>query len=152
MRHVAGWIGWLVVCVLVTAPAHAAPTPSFPRAPLGDESVAAGDDAGGLLVNPAAGGIRYPRQLLLVLGGPDTSSTGVLGIASAGGFGAWAGREPRREQQYGVGLGGGEPGMRAGLNTALRVSERTGEHLWDMRLGLLSRPTDTTNPPTRIMP
>jgi protease-4 len=129
----------LAASVLVTA-VSAGPGPSFPRTPLGDESVATSDDAGGFLVNPAAGGIRYPRQMLLVLGGPDTSSTGVLGIGATGGFGAWAGRQPRVEQQYGIGLGGGDPGMRAGFNTVMRVSERTGEHLWDMRLGLLSRP------------
>jgi protease IV len=127
--------------MLVTAPAGASPTPSFPVLPFGDESVAANDDAGAFLVNPAAGGIRYPRQLLLVLGGPDTTSTGVLGIGSVEGFGAWAGREPRTAQHYGIGLGGGDPALRAGANTTLQVSERTGEHLWDLRFGLLSRPT-----------
>ncbi|MFI5370855.1 MAG: S49 family peptidase [Candidatus Eisenbacteria bacterium] len=144
-RRPAGGIPLLVACGLACVaapwPAHAAPTPSFPNAPLGDESVAATDDAGAFLTNPAAGGLRYPTQLLLVLGGPTPDPTGVLGAGSSGGFGVWAGRWPEHEQQYGLGFGGGPDPLRLGVHTALRVSETTGEHVWDMRLGALARPS-----------
>lgn len=142
-RRSAGGIPLLAVWMTACASGHAfaAPTPSFPLAPLGDESVAAADDAGAFLVNPAAGGVRYPRQLALVLGGPTPDPTGLLGIGSAGGFGAWAGRQPEDEQQYGLALGGGADPLRLGVNTTLKVSETTGEHLWDLRLGVLSRPS-----------
>ena len=140
-RLVALALAALAACA--TRAAHAgseAPTPAFPSGPRGDESVAVTDDASGFLANPAAGGLRYPRELQLLLGDGDPGGTRYGVIGSIGGFGAFAGRGRDAEQAYGVGGRIGDDPLRLGGTLALRISELTGEHVWDSRLGVLSRP------------
>ena len=142
VRPLAAMLPPLLAGLLALAPPVLAATlpPEFPLTPFGDESVAATDDASGYLVNPAAGGLRYPRELSLVFGGHAPGTQRIAAIGSIGGFGAWASRQPDHEQRYGLALRGGDDALRIGASALLRVSEVTGEHVWDTTLGLLSRP------------
>ena len=71
----------------LAAPARAAvPTPEFPPTWFGEESVASTDGAVGFLVNPAAGGVRYPSELALSLGEVEPDRRLTRGVWSFGGF------------------------------------------------------------------
>lgn len=131
-----------LIAVLLTAPpiAAAAPTPEFPFTLYGNESVAATDGASGFTLNPAAGGLRYPSELLLALSLFEPSGRLYRGAFSNGGAGlaAEAGDDGLRSWTFGY--AGGQDRLRAGF-AVTRLREPDGDsRATDYKMGLLSRP------------
>lgn len=118
----------------------AAPTPEFPLTLFGNESVAASDGATGFTVNPAAGGLRYPAEMLLSL--TDLEPTGRLyrGAYSQGGAGLAISFPENGPRSWTLASRGGQDRMRFGL-AVTRLREKGGDgRATDYKLGLLSRP------------
>lgn len=103
----------------------------------GNESVAATDDATGFLVNPAAGGIRYPDELLLARTDREGEERAWLGALSHEGAGFAVRGEAGRARAWTLGLRG-RGASRMGLSvTWLRGAD---VRATDYALGLLARP------------
>ena len=141
LRRLRSALAPAVLLVLAGAarPAAAAPTPEFPEPLFGNESVAATDGASGFMVNPAAGGLRYPGELLLAL--TDFEPTGRLyrGAYAHGGSGLAVSTSPGGPKAYLLGFNGGRDLMR--LGTSISWLRGGGTRATDYRLGLLSRPS-----------
>ena len=129
----------LLLAAFAAAPASAAPTPDLPETLYGNESVAATDGAWGLVVNPAAGGLHYPSELLVSLS--DLEPTGRLyrGAWTHGGAGLAASSQTGGARSLTLGGGGGQDRLRMGM-AIHRLREPGGDHATDYTLGLLSRP------------
>jgi protease-4 len=105
----------------------------------GNESVAATDGAWGFVVNPAAGGLRYPAELLFAL--TDLEPTGRLyrGAWTRGGVGLAGSTLKDGPHSWTLAFGGGQDRLRLGTS-ATRLREPGGTRATDYTLGLLSRP------------
>jgi protease IV len=136
---------WLLPTSIVTLaiaplPVAAAPTPEFPLGIFGNESVAATDGASGFILNPAAGGLRYPAELLVALTNLEPSGRLYRGAYSHGGAGLAVSFPNNGPRGWTLGFAGGEDRMRAGLSVT-RLRERGGDgRATDYMMGLLSRP------------
>jgi protease-4 len=135
----AGVAGALALIALLAAAAHA--QPGDPVAAFqGDESVATSDAAHGYLVNPAAGGIRYPGEFAFAFTDLEPGRNLYRGVLAMGGVGLAASRFEDVEQRYSLALRAGQARFRAGIAGAYRVDEREGGRTLDWKLGALSRP------------
>jgi protease-4 len=129
----------LAVGVAATARA-AVPTPEFPLTWFGNESVASTDGATGFLINPAAGGVRYPSELTLSLGEVEPDRRLLRGVWSAGGFLLGASDLEGRLRSQLVGFAAGSERLRLGW-TGTRLDSRVdGDRVFDHALGMLARP------------
>src|SRR5262249_55152570 len=102
-----------------------AATPALPEPLFGNESVAATDGASGFLLNPAAGGLRYPSEVLLAL--TNLEPTGRLYRAVYAHSGAGLAVSALRDgpRAYTLGFNGGQGRMRIGSSRSrLRRSGR----------------------------
>jgi protease-4 len=129
----------LVLSARAPSPTAAAPTPELPLPLFGNESVAATDGAWGFAINPAAGGLRYPAELLLSL--TDLEPTGRLyrGAWSQGGVGLTGSTREGGPRGWALAFGGGQDRLRLGTSVT-RLREPGGTRVTDYAIGLLSRP------------
>src|SRR5262245_17486745 len=126
--------------LLAAAPLGATPTPEFPFPIYGNESVAATDGAWGFTINPAAGGRRYPAELLLSYSSLEPSGNVYRGAFSNNGAGVVISVPDHQPKAWLVGFGGGSDRMRIG-GSFTRLYENGGDgRASDYDLGLLSRP------------
>ena len=140
---------WAAVCVTLAALActghrarAAAVTPSLPLAILGNESVAASDDARAYLFNPAAIGQRYPSELLVAWARRDEHREWNTGVGTLRRFAFGFTRQRDTSQTYGVGWSTGGERLRFGWAGAeLVTGQPVRDRVFDHRIGLLSRPT-----------
>jgi protease-4 len=109
---------------------------AYPRVH-GNESVAASDDATGFLVNPAAGGARYPGELLVARADREPDGSAWLGALSHDGLGLAARGEAGRARAWTLGLRG-SGASRLGL--AIHWLRGPDARATDYTLGLLARP------------
>lgn len=130
----------LIMSARPPSPAAAAPLPELPTPLFGNESVAASDGAWGMVINPAAGGLRYPAELLLAL--TDLEPTGRLyrGAWTRGGAGLAASVQKDGPRAWTLAFGGGQDRLRFGTSVT-RLREPGGTGATDYTIGLLSRPT-----------
>jgi len=131
-----------VAAALTLAPASvdAAPTPNLPAPLYGNESVAATDGAWGFALNPAAGGLHYPSELLLAFTDLEPAGRTYRGALASGGAGLAVSFPEQGPRAWTLGFAGGEARLRGGL-AITRLRERGGEgRATDYKLGLLSRP------------
>ncbi len=130
-----------VLASLPSGPAQAASSADFAYGIFGNESVATTDGASGFDVNPAAGGLRYPAELMLSYTDLERADRSLLrGIGSWGGFGFGLAHDRDALQAYSLALALGDAGSRWGARSRLLVSEPAGDRAWDLVLGWLSRP------------
>ena len=125
---------------LTSLPAAAAPTPELPLPLFGNESVATTDGASGFTLNPAAGGLRYPAELLVAF--TDLEPTGRLyrGAYSHGGAGLAVSFPEDGTRAWTLGYGGGVDRLRSGFSVT-RLREKGGDgRATDYKMGFLSRP------------
>jgi protease-4 len=128
-----------LAALLVFGPsARGSETPLFDV--FGHESVAAADAATGFAVNPAAGGIRYPGELLLAWRRLENDVDGYLGAVHFGGFGLSGAHEEHGPSAVQVGLAGGENALRLGFTSTWRRGAR-GDRVTDFAVGSLARPS-----------
>jgi protease IV len=120
------------------SPAAGAATPDLPEPLFGNESVAATDGASGFLLNPAAGGLRYPGELLLAL--TDFEPTGRLyrAVYARSGGGLGYRKLEGGSRDYVMAFNGGQDRLRIG--TSITWLRGGGGRATDYRLGMLSRP------------
>lgn len=125
-----------VVGILAAAPAAAqAPAPLLH----GNESAAATDDAIGFLVNPAAGGLRYPVEFAFGFTRPESGDDRGFGALATQGLGlALEDRGGRRA--WTLALGQGREDLRLGARVQWLDAPGAGP-VADVALGALSRPT-----------
>ncbi|MGH7731081.1 MAG: signal peptide peptidase SppA [Candidatus Eiseniibacteriota bacterium] len=124
---------------LAPLPVAAVPTPELPLPLFGNESVAATDGAWGFTLNPAAGGLRYPAELLAALTVLEPSGRLYRGAYSHGGAGL-AGSFDDGLRAWTLGFGGGQDRLRGGLSVT-RLRQKGGDgRATDYKVGLLSRP------------
>src|SRR5262245_58749282 len=124
---------------IVSSRAGAATTPELPEPLFGNESVAATDGASGFLLNPAAGGLRYPSEVLLALTNLEPSGRLYRAVYAHSGAGLAVRALRDGPRAYTLGFNGGQDRMRIG--TTISWLRGSGSHATDYRLGLLSRPT-----------
>ncbi len=130
----------LLALAALARPLAAAPTPEFPLALYGHESVAASDGAWGFTVNPAAGGIRYPSELLLAWSALEPSGRLYRGAYANGGAGLAVSFPEDGPRAWTLAAGGGPDRLRAGM-AVTRLREKGGDgRATDYKVGLLSRP------------
>jgi protease-4 len=143
---VAGLVLWAVAAV-------ANEPPSFPPGLYGDESVTTTDGAAGFLVNPAAGGLRYPSELIVSWGSLEPAFPGLAagpglaaesrntlrGAFSIGGFGLAGSHVQDGANEIRLGLAGGGPLRVGGALSWLRGSSGSDRAL-DLSVGTLLRP------------
>ena len=135
-------VGLLYVAALTNSHrAFAAPTPSFPTLVYGNESVAVTDDASGFLINPAAGGIRYPEEMVLSLTDFEPGGRAYRGVMSHGRFGVGGIVQEGGPRSWTAAMQGGEDRMRAGFATTWLRGYGGVDRATDYRLGLLARST-----------
>jgi protease-4 len=126
--------------LLAAVPVGAAPTPDFPFPIYGNESVAATDGAWGFTVNPAAGGRRYPAEVLLSFSDVEPGSHVYRGAFSHDGAGVVVSVPDDAARAWLLGFGGGEDRLRIG-GSFTRLYENGGSgRASDYDVGLLSRP------------
>ncbi|MBI3539895.1 MAG: S49 family peptidase [Candidatus Eisenbacteria bacterium] len=125
---------WLACAALPVAAGTDAPLLS------GHESVAAGDDATGFLINPAAGGLRYPDELLLTLTDFEPSGRLYRGAWVRQSIGLSTSIVEGGVRTYGVTFHGGTESMRAGLGITTLRAPANGGHTTDYAFGLLAHP------------
>ena len=131
----------LIGAALVTTVRAAALTPSLPIAILGDESVAASDDARAYLFNPAAIGWRYPRELLVSWAKYDEHREWNTGIATLQRLAFVFTRQRDTSQTYGIGFSAGGDQFRIGWASYVLVAgQPRRERDLDDRAGVLYRP------------
>ncbi len=139
-RHPVFALALAVTLARAASPVAGAPTPDFPETLFGNESVAATDGASGFQLNPAAGGLRYPGDLLLALTNLEPTGRLYRGAYSHGGAG-FAIRVPRDgPRAFALGFGGGQDRMRIGTSVTWLREGGGGGRATDYTLGLLSRP------------
>jgi len=131
-----------LIVTLATAPLPlaAAPTPEFPLGIFGNESAAATDGASGFTLNPAAGGLRYPAELLVALTNLEPAGRLYRGAYSHGGAGLAVSFPQYGPREWTLGFAGGQDRLRTGLSVS-RLREHGGDgRATDYKMGLLSRP------------
>jgi protease-4 len=124
---------------LAASPAFAS-EPDLPPAIYGNESVVATDGASGFFVNPAAGGWRYPDELLLSWSDLEPSTTVLRGALSLGGFALAGTNVEGGPHAVSLGLAGGKR-MRVGARLDWLRSAGGGSRATDLSLGVLERPS-----------
>jgi protease-4 len=113
--------------------------PELPPVLFGNESVATTDGASGFLVNPAAGGWRYPSELMLSWGEFDDGPRTLRGVLSGGGFGIAGAHVEDGPSAVSFGLAGGARG-RLGARVDVLRSAGGGSGATDLAIGWLERP------------
>jgi protease-4 len=130
----------LLLLPIAPPPTAAAPTPELPFPLFGNESVAASDGAWGFTLNPAAGGLRYPTDLLLAYSSLEPSGRLYRGAYSHGGAGVAVNFPEDGPRAWGLGFAGGQDRLRAGLSVTWLREKGGGSRATDYKMGLLSRP------------
>ena len=120
---------------VVAAPAHAQPAPLL----YGNESAAATDDAIGFLVNPAAGGLRYPAELTAGFTRPEPGGKHWMGALATNGLGLALEDRGDAARRWTLALGRGQDRMRMGGRVQW-LDPRDGGVVADYSIGALSRP------------
>jgi protease-4 len=129
----------LAVLALATS-ARAAPTPELPLPLFGNESVTSTDGASGFLLNPAAGGLHYPGELLLALTDFEPNGRLYRAAYAHGGVGVAASIPRDGTRAWTFGMRGGDDRLRMGL-AFTRLREDGGDgRATDYKMGMLSRP------------
>jgi protease-4 len=129
------------VALAVAGAARAAvPTPEFPLTWFGDESVASTDGAAGFLINPAAGGVKYPTELVLSLGEVEPDRRLVRAVWSWDGLCLGTNDLEGRLRSQLAGLSAGSERLRFGWSGTWLESRMDGDRAFDQALGLLGRP------------
>jgi len=129
-----------LVALSAASPLGATPTPDFPFPIYGNESVAATDNAWGFTVNPAAGGRRYPAELMLSYSALEPKGNVYRGALSHDGAGVVISIPDDQPRAWLLGFGGGPDKLRAGFSFT-RLYENGGSgRASDYDFGLLSRP------------
>jgi protease-4 len=134
-----GVLSFALALALVPAATGAAPVPALPPAPYGNESVAATDDASGFFVNPAAGGLRYPSELMFSWTDPAAGPRLWRGAASSGGFALGGAHLENGPTRLSMGFAGGRD-VRLGMRIDALRGAGGGERATDLALGVLARP------------
>jgi protease-4 len=106
----------------------------------GNESVVATDGASGFFVNPAAGGLRYPNELLLSWSDLEPSTTVLRGALALGGFALAGTNVEDGPHAVSLGLAGGKF-MRVGARLDWLRSAGSGSRATDLSLGVMERPS-----------
>ncbi len=125
--------------LLASPPYASAQAPDLPPAIYGNESVAATDGASGFFVNPAAGGRRYPNELMLSWAELAPSTTVLRGVLAAGGFGIAGANVEHGPHAVSLGLAGGSRG-RFGMRLDWLRSAGGGSRATDLSVGTLTFP------------
>ena len=129
----------MAVAFLSAASSAFASAPDLPPVIYGNESVAASDGASGFFVNPAAGGWRYPGELMLSWSELEPSATVLRGVLAAGGFALAGTNVEDGPHAVSLGLAGGE-GSRFGVRLDWLRSAGNGAKATDLAIGVLERP------------
>jgi len=128
----------LALAARAPSPAAAGPSPDFPMPLYGNESVAVTDGAWGFVINPAAGGIHYPAELLLALTNLEPTGRLYRGAWAQRGVGIIGSTIKGGPKDWMLAFGNGSDLLRGGLSIdRLQVP---GSHATDYAIGLLSRP------------
>jgi protease-4 len=130
----------VIASIALAASARAAPTPELPPTLFGNESVTSTDGASGFLLNPAAGGLHYPGELLLALTDFEPSGRLYRGAYAQGGVGVAASIPRDGTRAFTLGMRGGDDRLRMGLAITRLREDGGGGRATDYKMGALSRP------------